>query len=82
MRVLFSIAALLVVLFVVMQLAGRQLDALRPGAGQTPVEGPMPQTGSGSGDGSPGATAAAEAGRRIGEALQQGAARRASDAAP
>ncbi len=82
MRILFSVATLLVVLFVVMQLAGRQLDALRPGAGQGPVEGPTPQAGSSGGEARPGATAAAEAGRRVGEALQQGAARRASDVAP
>ena len=80
MRVLFSVAALLVVLYLVMQLGGRQLEALRPSAGRAPAEAPtaaMPNAGNAA---PPAANAAADAARRITDAMQQGADGRASEA--
>jgi hypothetical protein len=74
-RALFSIAALLVVLYLVMQLGSKQLQSLKPAAA------PAPSTSGGS----PGAVAtpanaATETARRVTDALQQGAEQRASDA--
>lgn len=75
MRVLFSIVGLLVVVFIVMQLAGRQLQALAPA-------GPSPGvTAGGNAAGAAPATAPAVHADRVRQALEQGAAARASDAA-
>ena len=67
MRVLFSLVALVVVVFVVMKLAGTQLQAIAPSpavAGSAPAR-----------------TAAQQVADKVQGALQQGAALRADDAA-
>lgn len=80
MRALFSIAALLVVLYLVMQLGGKQLETLRPTAGRAPAEASATATPNAGHAASPGANAAAETARRITDAMQQGADQRASEA--
>ena len=71
MRALFSLVALMGVAFIVMKLAGTQLQALAPGpamAGSAPAH-------------SAARSAAQQAAARLQHALQQGAALRAEDAA-
>jgi hypothetical protein len=80
MRALFSIAALLVVLYLVMQLGGRQLEALKPAAGRAPADGAAAGTASDRRPASPSVNAATESARRITDAMQQGADQRASEA--
>lgn len=81
MRALFSIAALLVVLYLVMQLGGKQLEALKPSAGRAPADGSAAESATGGTPATPSANAATETARRVTDALQQGADQRASEAA-
>ena len=69
MRALFSIVSVLVVLFIVLKLAGRQAEALLPAA----APGGTAATA--------GRTAAEQAAGRVRRAMEQGAAARASEAA-
>ena len=69
MRMLFSVAALLVVASIVMKLAGTQLQALKPAS----VGGPA--------SASTGGNAAQRAADLVNKAVEQGAAMRAADAA-
>jgi hypothetical protein len=80
MRALFSIAALLVVLYLVMQLGGKQLEALKPSAGRAPTDGATAGPASDGRPASPPANAATETARRVTDAMQQGADQRASEA--
>ena len=70
MRALLSLAALMIVLFLVMKLSGTQLQALGPTAN-------MPQGAAAGGASSP----AQRSAEQVVRALEQGAAARAADAA-
>ncbi|MDE2613532.1 MAG: hypothetical protein KGL78_08830 [Burkholderiales bacterium] len=72
MRFLFSIAALLLVLYLVLQLGSKQLQALKSdgGGAASAALAATPRN------------AAEAAAKRVTDALQQGAAARASDAQP
>lgn len=70
MRAVFSIVGLLIVVFIIFQLAGRQLQAI------TPASAPATSAAGGAQQ-----TAPAQAADRVRQAIEQGAAARASDAA-
>lgn len=78
MRVLMSLAGLLLVLLLVSKLAGTQLQALAPGAGASAGTGEALQTPA---NPTNPANAASAAAARVMQALEQGAAQRAEDAA-
>ena len=73
MRALLSLAALLIVLFLVMKLSGTQLQALGPTANTKP--------GAAAGTASTASTAAERSADQVVRAMEQGAAARAADAA-
>ena len=75
MRFVLSLAALLLVLYLVMQLGNRQLQALRHDAGVSAASTAPAALGTPR-------DAARQAARRVTDALQQGATARASDAEP
>lgn len=67
MRVLFSLVALLLVVWVVMKLSATQLQALAPAAGSSAPGAPL--------------NAAQQAADKVTRAIEEGAARRAEEAA-
>jgi hypothetical protein len=79
MRMLFSIAGLLLVVYLVMKLGATQLQALKaPVAADTPAADAGAPGGTGP---RPSAAAARDAAERVKSALEQGAAARAVDPA-
>ena len=73
MRALLSLAALMIVLFLVMKLSGTQLQALGPTANTKP--------GAAAGTAGTTSTAAERSADQVVRAMEQGAAARAADAA-
>jgi hypothetical protein len=76
MRVLMSLAGLLLVLLLVSKLAGTQLQALGPGASASAATGTALQEPA-----NHPSNAASAAAARVMQAMEQGAAQRAEDAA-